>query len=179
MAWTAPRTWTAGQVVTAAQMNTHVRDNLTAGFTSEMFQNTTWNCSVRTTGSTGPNGQSLAGDYVRVGPLVSAWGRTNLAATTAFGTAGAYYYLSLPKNLASYVPTGVGGGACVGSGVYYDDSAKDNYMLSLIAYTTNKFVFRFDNVGTTDLGLVSSTSPVDIAVDDRFHFHLSYPTTST
>jgi|TARA_Y100000310_G_scaffold317685_1_gene370846 hypothetical protein len=28
MAWTAPRTWVAGEVVTAALMNTHVRDNL-------------------------------------------------------------------------------------------------------------------------------------------------------
>lgn len=28
MAWTAPRTWVVGEVVTAAIMNTHVRDNL-------------------------------------------------------------------------------------------------------------------------------------------------------
>jgi len=29
VAWTAPRTWVAGEVVTAAELNTHVRDNLT------------------------------------------------------------------------------------------------------------------------------------------------------
>jgi len=28
MAWTAPRTWVAGEVVTAALVNTHLRDNL-------------------------------------------------------------------------------------------------------------------------------------------------------
>ncbi len=28
MAWTAPRTWTPNEVVTAAIMNTHVKDNL-------------------------------------------------------------------------------------------------------------------------------------------------------
>lgn len=28
MAWTAPRTWTTGELVTAAMMNSHVRDNL-------------------------------------------------------------------------------------------------------------------------------------------------------
>lgn len=28
MAWTAPRTWTTAEVVTASHMNTHVRDNL-------------------------------------------------------------------------------------------------------------------------------------------------------
>lgn len=30
MAYTTPRTWTAGETVTAALMNTHLRDNLTA-----------------------------------------------------------------------------------------------------------------------------------------------------
>ena len=30
MAWTSPITWTAGQLVTAADLNTHVRDNLIA-----------------------------------------------------------------------------------------------------------------------------------------------------
>lgn len=30
MAWTTPRTWVAGETVTAALMNTHVRDNLSA-----------------------------------------------------------------------------------------------------------------------------------------------------
>lgn len=30
MAWTTPRTWTDGELVTAAIMNTHVRDNLNA-----------------------------------------------------------------------------------------------------------------------------------------------------
>lgn len=28
MAWTAPRTWTTGEIVTAAQLNVHLRDNL-------------------------------------------------------------------------------------------------------------------------------------------------------
>ena len=29
MAWTSPRTWVANAIVTAAQLNTHLRDNLT------------------------------------------------------------------------------------------------------------------------------------------------------
>lgn len=37
MAWTAPRTWTTGELVTAAFLNTHLRDNLSylAGFASD------------------------------------------------------------------------------------------------------------------------------------------------
>jgi len=34
MAWTTPRTWTTGELVTAAIMNTHVRDNLNVVNTS-------------------------------------------------------------------------------------------------------------------------------------------------
>lgn len=30
MSWTSPRTWIAGEIVTAAELNTHVRDNLNA-----------------------------------------------------------------------------------------------------------------------------------------------------
>lgn len=33
MVWTTPRTWTTGEIVTAANLNTHVRDNLNALFT--------------------------------------------------------------------------------------------------------------------------------------------------
>lgn len=37
MSWTAPRTWVAGETVTAAMMNTHVRDNIT-----ELDPTTAW-----------------------------------------------------------------------------------------------------------------------------------------
>lgn len=33
MSWTAPRTWVAGETVTASLINTHLRDNLLALFT--------------------------------------------------------------------------------------------------------------------------------------------------
>mgnify|MGYP001592239233 CR=1 FL=1 len=35
MAWTAPRTWVTSELVTAAIMNTHIRDNLLALSTHE------------------------------------------------------------------------------------------------------------------------------------------------
>lgn len=180
MGWTAPRTWVAGEVVTAANMNTHVRDNLVTAFTSDLFGNTTWNCQIRTTGSTGPGGQTVNGDSVRVGPLVSAWGRTNLDTTTDFGSTGFYYVNPAGTYpLASYVPTGSVAGAVIGSGFYWDASANDTYMLAVVAYTTSRFIFRFNNVGTTEVGVVSSTNPVTMSTADRFSFHISYPTTTT
>lgn len=179
MAWTAPRTWLAGEVVTAAHMNTHVRDNLVTGFTSALFDNTTWKCQIDTTGSTGPNDQSIAGSYVRTGAAVNAWGRVLFNSPTTYGSAGCNYYVAPPKPCASYLPTGSQAGATVGSGFFFDNSANDTYILAVIAYTTNQFAFRFNSVGTTDLGLVNSTNPVTVSTADRFSFHLAYPTTST
>lgn len=179
MAWTQPRTWTAGEVVTAAHMNTDIRDDLTAGFTSDMFQNTTWDCEIDTTGSTGPNEQTIAGDYVRTGGVVNAWGKVLFGTPTTYGEAACAYYVVPPKACASYLPTGSLSGVTVGSGFYYDKSANDTYVLSVVAYSTSKFIFRFNNVGTTETGIVSSTNPVAISTADRFSFHICYPTTAT
>lgn len=41
MAWTSPRTWVAGEVVTAAELNTHVRDNL--NYLHDNPVGSTWN----------------------------------------------------------------------------------------------------------------------------------------
>lgn len=52
MSWTAPRTWVAGETVTAAIMNTHVRDNLLAIAPPPMFfgwQNTGQNLTTSVT----------------------------------------------------------------------------------------------------------------------------------
>lgn len=61
MAWTAPRTWVTGEVVTATMMNTHVRDNLLASLgptvSSVAALNTAW-------GGTPPDG---AKGVIRVG----------------------------------------------------------------------------------------------------------------
>lgn len=52
MAWTSPLTWVAGQVLTAAQMNTHVRDNLrvtTHAIVSDNVVGETANTTAETT----------------------------------------------------------------------------------------------------------------------------------
>ena len=75
MAWTAPRTWTTGEIVTAAHMNTHVRDNLlesapakatTAG---DVFYATAANTIARL--GIGAAGQAL---LVNAGATAPFWG---------------------------------------------------------------------------------------------------------
>jgi len=60
MAWTSPATWSVGQIVTAANLNTHLRDNLTtlnpndaAGLTAASFATAgVPYCLVRNSGAT-------------------------------------------------------------------------------------------------------------------------------
>lgn len=178
MAWTAPRTWTAGELVTAAMMNTNVRDNWKVAFTSQVFANSTWDCSIKTTGSTGPGGLTVGGDYVRTGPLVNAWGTVVFTSnSTNTGGSGADYYVVPPKNIASYLPHSLN--IPVGEGFYYDKSANDTYLLTAVTYTSVKVQFRWNCAGTTEQALVNSTNPVAMSTADRFCFHLTYPTTTT
>lgn len=63
MSWTDPRTWTAGETVTAAEMNAHVRDNFKAlGDPQGSYSPTSGNWTLG-------NG-SLSGTYNQAGKLV-------------------------------------------------------------------------------------------------------------
>ncbi len=72
MAWTSPRTWTTGELVTAAIMNTHVRDNLNALF-SPPSDSSTLTTNISTTNTSFENATGLtatlttAGDTVLIG----------------------------------------------------------------------------------------------------------------
>jgi len=94
MAWTAPRTWVTSEVVTAAVMNTHVRDNLNwlgrVGVTGWASYTPTW-----TSTGTAPvigNG-TLLGVYVQIGRLFIATIQMIAGSTTTFGT-GTYRWAS-------------------------------------------------------------------------------------
>lgn len=83
MAWTNPKTWVANDVLTAAELNTHVRDNLLALGTW-----TTYTPSWTATGGTPTLGNgTLNGEYIQVGALLLwrvtlVWGSTTSAGTT-------------------------------------------------------------------------------------------------
>lgn len=91
MAWTSPRTWVAGETVTAALLNTHVRDNLKA-------VGDAWTSYTPTWGSSGTqpavgNG-TIVGAYMQAGKLVHARVTLTMGSTTTYGTGN--YTLTLP-----------------------------------------------------------------------------------
>jgi hypothetical protein len=78
MAWTAPRTWVAGETVTAAMMNAHLRDNLKA-ITDP------WTAYTPTLAGTGwalGNG-TLNGHYSRIGSTVQFRAQLVIGSSTA------------------------------------------------------------------------------------------------
>lgn len=96
MAWTDPRTWVTSEVVTAAIMNTHVRDNLKAigdAWTSFGAASTHW--TATTTNPTIGNG-TFAAAYAQAGRLVHFRIRIVFGSTSTVGS-GTYLF-GLPVN---------------------------------------------------------------------------------
>jgi hypothetical protein len=88
MAWTTPRTWVAGEVVTASLLNTHVRDNLNA--VSGIWQNYT---PTFTGGISAGNGV-VSGSYAQVGKIATFHAKIVTGTTTTYP--GGAISVSLP-----------------------------------------------------------------------------------
>lgn len=109
MAWTTPRDWTDGELVTEALLDTHVRDNLLA-LTTWTSYTPTWTA----TGGTPTIGNgTLAGEYIKTGQICHVRVTLTFGSTTSVsGTTN--WQLSLPFAAV---------GPVAGSFVFYDASA--------------------------------------------------------
>ena len=93
MAWTSPRTWVAGETVTAAELNTHVRDNLKV--IGDAWTTYTPTLTASTTDPTLGSGSSATGAYIAAGKLIIGRARIVFGASgTAAGTGN--YFVSIP-----------------------------------------------------------------------------------
>ncbi len=136
MAWTSPRTWVSGEVVTAALMNTHVRDNLKAIGDAR----STWTPTVTASAGTFTT-VSGAGRYLQIGKLV-IWDAT-ITITTA-GTASGSVRLTAPVTARAAGPhCGAGRVAAAGAGA-----------TCTLLSTTSIEVFRFDGASITAAGTI-------------------------
>lgn len=96
MAWTTPRTWSTGELVTAAVLNTHVRDNLNAIGNPWTAYTPSW--TAATTNPSLGNG-TATGAYIQAGKLVVFRARIVMGSTTTYGSG--QYSISLPTTAAS------------------------------------------------------------------------------
>ena len=118
MAYTTPRTWVAGELVTATIMNTHVRDNLTAAFPLAVGAWTAFTPTLAQSGSVAKTTSHAR--YMKVGRTVFA---TIELAVTAAGTAGNDVVVGLP---VAHMTFG-GSGPHIGTMLIYDASTTTRY----------------------------------------------------
>lgn len=102
MPWTTPRTWVSGETVTAALMNTHVRDNLAEILPSGTGWTTPSFAAGNYTGSGSMTWTLTSGDvalnkYIVIGKTVH-W-HMNLITTSVGGTPSTGLRVALPAGL--------------------------------------------------------------------------------
>ena len=160
MAWTTPATWTSA-LVTVAQFNTQLRDNLLAIFPAGPSWSAVTYASGNFTASAGTwtvsSGDVSAFRYVEIGKTMHV--SLNLQTTTIATTA--------PAELRVTVPNGrTIAGSCSGSFVYY---ANGTYGSGLWSATSGTYVSLFRDVPATvwpictDLVYIYATMTFEIA----------------
>lgn len=147
MAWTTPRTWTSSEVVTAAIMNAHVRDNFDA-----LSEWTSYTPTWTGTGGTPTVGNgTLAGSYISYGSVVMVRIALTWGSTTAAAGITAWKF-ALPVAPASgWILNGM-----------ISDSGTTNYAAVLSDFSGSTGVIR----AGTSLATVSNTSPMTWANGD-------------
>lgn len=114
MAYTTPRTWVAGEVVTAALLNTHLRDNLNA-----INTDASWTPAWTNTGTA-----NVLGNGTLTGRLVSANKRVEFQITLTWGSTtvsgNGNWVFSLPVTMNSF-------GGQLSEILYYDSSAGSSF----------------------------------------------------
>jgi hypothetical protein len=143
MAFVAWRTWVAGAVVTAAQLNQDIRDNLNAWFPLASGSGVAWTAYTPTLTQTGTVTKTVTkARYTQIGKTVI--GEVVLAVTGS-GTGNSAITVSLPVTAAS-----ANNQSC-GTGFIFDSSASLNY--PAMAYLSS----------TSVLSLMDSTFPTLVA----------------
>lgn len=167
MAYTTPRTWVTGELVTAAMLNANIRDNENAAFPLGVDAWTTFTPTF-TQGATITKTVTYA-KYQRVGRLIVA---QVLLAVTSAGTANTQIIVSLPV-------TGVGGGNQPIGVFYMSDTSTSpfNYMgfAAMVSTTT------VSGIGSGFAGYMGATAGpggVTLASGDSIGYSVMYEAAS-
>jgi len=171
-AWTAPRTWVAADTLTAAQLNTDVRDNTLHLY--EAFG--TWTAFTPTLGGTGatlgtaPNNGTLVCHYMQINKTVHA--RYILLGGSGTNLSSDRLTLTLPvtaRDPGNYrVPVGVGH--------VFDSGVASYHCIAIIDHTTDTGNDRvFFGYGGTTLSSVNDSTPISgFAASDTLSATITY-----
>jgi hypothetical protein len=160
MAFSTPRTWVAFELVTAAIMNTHVRDQFNAQTLWTSFA-PTWTGTI--TNPVLGNG-SIGGHYIRAQGLVYFQFALTIGSTTTFGSGN--WRFSLPVAMAD------AGDDLLHA--YIDDVGTQHYICSGLPVSTTLLAVTFN--GDTGTG-ISPTAPFTWATGDTLRVSGHYRAT--
>lgn len=165
MAFSSWRTWSTGEVVTAAHMNQEIRDNGDAivpdGVTAVSYTPTLEGVSGNP-GVTGTQGRRW-----RVGPLQFVWVHYEIVSggTGTYSVALPVAALGIDANSSAH------GGQTIGSWAARDVSTPANNQSGVVTLQTSTSVI----FSLSENGNVSDSNPFAFASGDFFSFHAVYP----
>lgn len=168
MAFSAWRTWSTGEVVTAAHLNQEVRDNGEALFPDEASA-ASWSPTLAATGSN-PSTSSVSGRQYQVGALMFVWARFVLS-SGGDGT----YTVSLPTAASGITANATHSSGQV-IGVFHgrDDSGDLAVEGNVLLRNNSSVHFMMRGVQPDGAGIDHNT-PVTWASGDIMSFHAVYP----
>lgn len=166
MAWTTPRTWVTGELVTAALMNTHIKDNQAATWPTDDTLFAAWTPTY--TNITEGNGSTVA-RYIQVGSLVHCYYGMTLGSTSTIGTNPR---ISPPVTIAGVVPIFMP----IGNARFTENGGIDVHGSVNKASTTNFAFSVFDTTSTVygDQTLLGAAIPFTWGNLDKFNFIAIY-----
>ena len=153
MVWTAPRTWATGEVVTAALLNTHLRDNLLAIRNPETWTTYTPNWTGSVSNPAIGNGV-LTGRYLQIGKVVHFRIDLLTGSTTTFGSGN--YAWQMPVTASTSVNTAF-------TARLFDNSAS-TYLIG-VAVPVSTTACALTTHGST--AVATPTVPITWGQDDR------------
>ncbi len=122
MAWTTPKTFVAGAVLTAAELNTHMRDNLNHLFDSIDDVGTLFNIASKTAAYT-----ATTADTVLLCDASS--GAFTLTLPAASGNAGLYYLIKKIDSSANAITIDANGSETIDGATTYVSEMEDQAVL--------------------------------------------------
>ena len=153
---TTPRTWVAGETVTATLMNTEVRDALTGIQAAWTAYAPTWTATSNPSLGNGV----MTGAYQRIGKTIFVKIDLSIGTTTTFGSGN--WVFSIP------VSTGWNQGVAIGSGVA-NTSGGVKALTVVVNSSASIYLLRASNDT-----VVSSSAPGSYAANNYFRFSMVY-----
>ena len=160
MAWTAPRTWVTGETVTAALLNTHVRDNLLQAAAAKM---TTQGDLIAASAANAPARLAVGsiGQIVTTDGTDPSWssGITGAPLAITFTQKHLRLFESDAGDAADFISVGKDSDALRFD--FFDDSAAANIPMGVVA--PNDWVLHTGNTGQATGAVVIGTDTADAA----------------